>query len=173
MIFDEFGIYHSFEDLFHKIQEVEFFRYSHINDDPESALKWLEQAALQAAAAGADRNDTSQPTSPPTIQPNQVDQMIKVVQRKISKERKRHHETTLMMGYMEDVDSEGESVSWRDYQLGQVPPRNQARGDPTKQITPADQRNLQALCRGIDILPPQTRKKLTCFYLHRGMGGNR
>ena len=136
----------------------------HINNDPESALKWLQQAAVQAAAAESiHHNDTD---SPP-VQVKQVEQMIKVVQRKVP---------AAAAGDVSDPAAEDwagfdpDHHPSKSFQLGQVPPKNP---DISKQITAVDHRNLQALCRGIDILPPKTRKNLVCFYAYQGMGGNK
>ena len=118
-------------------------------------MKWLEQAALQAAAAESTSHNDTVP-----VQVKQVEQMIKVVQRKVP-------------------EAGTDAVDWgfdphhhpsKSFQLGIVPPKNP---DITKQITALDQRNLQALCRGIDILPPKTRKNLMCFYAYQGLGGNK
>ena len=111
--------------------------------------------------AAADGNSTS-------VKLSQVEQMIKAVERKLP-QGFRELESDFDKEVEKDED-ENPSVVRTKFRLGYVPPKHP---DISKQVTEYDQHNLQALCRGIDILPPEDRKKLMCFYAHQGFGGNR
>ncbi len=58
-----------------------------MNNHPEVATRWLETAAVQAASSvPVPNNDTkweTSATSAPSVKPQQIEQMLKQVQRKL------------------------------------------------------------------------------------------
>lgn len=118
-------------------------RFAHTQNKPEIAIKWLEEAALQAAADENKRVDETQ-----------VRQVIRTVKRR------------LPPGYY-DLEDEFDNDGLEDedgrpkYKIGYVPPKTT---DLNKQVTEYDRKNLDALCRGVDLLPPSQRSKLLCYY---------
>lgn len=136
-------------------------RFAHLQNNPEIAIKWLEQAAFQAAADG---NNTA-------VKLSQVEQVIKAVERKLPmgfRELKKEEQRQAQETNHEEHASA--SVVPRKYRLHYVPPKS---NDMRQQICETDEINLAALCRGLDILPPKDRAKLKCYYIRKGLGDHK
>ena len=67
-------------------------------------------------------------------------------------------------------DLESTNIVRKKWKLHYVPPKTH---DMRKQICDTDEINLSALCRGIDIYPPEDRAKLKCYLVKHGLGGDR
>jgi hypothetical protein len=119
-----------------------------MNDKPEVAVKWLEEAALQAASSSSMTNDTTTIALERTQEKN-IEQVLKNVVRK------------LPPGFRDLDDSEDDQDDGREYRLGRIPPKTR---DPEKYKTVDDDINYGALCRGKDLLPPRERALLYCHY---------
>ncbi len=118
-----------------------------MNDNPSVAIKWLEEAALRAAAAPAS-NDTTRVITERNQEAN-IQQVLKNVERK------------LPPGFR-DLDSmEDDEDGTREYRLGHIPPKTR---DPNKYKTEDDEINYRALCRGKRLLPEEEASKLKCYF---------
>ena len=119
-------------------------RFAAMQDSPDVALKWLQHAALEAAANSQNNNNNNNILQNKTlIKTTQVEGVLKQVQRKMERSG-----TTL-----DDNDDQD------PYILYQIPPRS---NDPKQMVSDNDRRNFQVLCRG-ETLYPRRRRQVEMF----------
>lgn len=113
-----------------------------MNDRPEVALRWLEEAVIQAASEGNNH------TSP--VKADRIEQVIKQVERK------------LPPGFRDIASFEGtEDFESSDFNLLRIPEKTR---DPEKFTTLDDEMNYKALCQGRTLLSQSEQAKLSCSY---------
>ncbi|XP_059092577.1 prolyl 4-hydroxylase subunit alpha-2-like [Tigriopus californicus] len=116
-------------------------RFAMMNDNPEVALRWLEEAVIQAASEG---NHTS------PVKADRIEQVIKQVERK------------LPPGFRDIASFEGtDDFENNDFNLLKIPEKTR---DPAKFTTLDDEMNYKALCQGRTLLSRVEQAKLLCSY---------